>query len=147
MFGSSYTWNLSSARALWNSFATRHRWSFKLVKQAVRQEAQPSQEVNHNNAACKEQQTSPCSPKACQRASLFEFPLLPLYTYTIAHTHREDEQLHGKKTTHMLKLNQTMLLLPAGKGGLECFLFSLFITHTANTGIPIKNLYRKGKAV
>lgn len=35
-----YVWSLPSARALWNSFAARHWWSSKLVKEGVKQETQ-----------------------------------------------------------------------------------------------------------
>lgn len=49
--------------------------------------------------------------------------------------------------THMLKPNHNVLLLPAGKGGLECFLFSLFLTPTEKSGITNNNLYREDRAV
>lgn len=48
--------------------------------------------------------------------------------------------------THRLKPNHTVLLLPAGKGGLEHFLFSLFLTPTEKSGIPNNNLCREDRA-
>ena len=68
--------------------------------------------------------------------------LCHLFTRTQLLTHTKLMNDYMEINIHMLKPNQTMLLLPAGKGGLECFLFFLVFTHTANTEIPNKNLYR-----
>lgn len=94
------------------------------------QEAQPPQKENHKKTACKEQQISPCSPKACQRTHLSS--LHCLFTRVIAHAHKANGALHGHKYTRA-KTQSNYAPSASRKRRVEVFLvFLFFFLNTRN---------------